>query len=215
MKSETETDTKCAGSITEKEMNADFYLSIVNKAGELKTTMRHCYTAENRQESVADHSWRIALMAMLLEGVDEFRGVDIGKVIRMCLIHDLGETFTGDIPTFRKNNSDEAKEEDLYRDWINQFPQPQKDQWNALLDEMNALETLEAKTYKAMDKIEALIAHNESDLSTWLPLEYDLQFTYGKENVKFSEFLTRVRNRIDDWTEKVINGDPSKIYPGK
>lgn len=69
-------------------------------------TERHCFTAPDRAESVADHSWRIALMAMLLTGEEEFKSMDMNKVIRMCLIHDLGETFTGDIPAFQKTAAD-------------------------------------------------------------------------------------------------------------
>ena len=69
-------------------------------------TGRHCFTAPGRAESVADHSWRIALMAMLLTGEEEFKSMDMNKVIRMCLIHDLGETFTGDIPAFQKTAAD-------------------------------------------------------------------------------------------------------------
>lgn len=64
-------------------------LSIMSRARILKTTYRHCFTEDDRRESVADHSWRIALMAMLLSGEEEFRSVDMNKVIRMCLIHDL------------------------------------------------------------------------------------------------------------------------------
>ena len=69
---------------------------------------------------------------------------------------------------------------------------------------MESLATLEAKTYKALDKLEAVISHNESDLSTWLPLEYDLQLTYGKENVEFSEYLKALSNCIDQWTKRKI-----------
>ena len=65
---------------------------------------------------------------------------------------------------------------------------------------MEKLQTKEARTYKALDKLEALISHNESDLSTWLPLEYDLQLTYGQENVKFSPYLAALRQCIDQWT---------------
>ena len=50
--------------------------------------------------------------------------------------------------------------------------------------------TTEARLYRAIDKLEAVIQHNESDLSTWLPLEYSLNQTYGQENVVFSPYLT-------------------------
>ena len=55
----------------------------------------------------------------------------------------------------------------------------------ALYDEMAALETQEAQIYKALDKLEAVISHNESDISTWENHEYDLQLTYGEQNVAF------------------------------
>ena len=159
---------------------------------------------------MADHSWRIALMAMLLTGVDEFRDLDMDKVIRMCLIHDLGESFTGDIPTFEKTDTDTVKEDDLFRSWVMSFPEPQRAEWRGLLEEMDALETKEAKLYKALDKLEALISHNESDLSTWLPLEYDLQLTYGQENIQFSEYLKAFRALIDAWTIDKIEKEPLK-----
>ena len=167
-------------------MTPQEFLTILSRAAILKTTTRHCYTQENRKESVADHSWRIALMAMLLSGEPEFQDTDMNKVVRMCLIHDLGETFTGDIPSFEKTDQN--------------VPTPQRQEWLSLLDEMEKLQTKEARTYKALDKLEALISHNESDLSTWLPLEYDLQLTYGQENVKFSPYLAALRQCIDQWT---------------
>lgn len=58
---------------------------------------------------------------------------------------------------------------------------------------MNALETDEAKVYKALDKLEAVIAHNESDISTWLPLEYELQQTYAAESVKGFPILEEIQ----------------------
>ena len=191
-------------------MRPEEFLKILSQAARLKTTMRHCYTEGDRKESVADHSWRIALMAMLLTGIDEYRDLDMDKVIRMCLIHDLGESFTGDIPTFEKTDTDTVKEDDLFRSWVMSFPEPQRAEWRGLLEEMDALETKEAKLYKALDKLEALISHNESDLSTWLPLEYDLQLTYGQENIQFSEYLKAFRALIDAWTIDKIEKESGK-----
>ena len=85
-------------------MNAREYLDILHVAERLKDTPRHCTTTKRRTESVAEHSWRISLMAFLLR--HEFPELDIDKVVDMCLIHDLGECFTGDIPTFIKTDDD-------------------------------------------------------------------------------------------------------------
>ena len=183
-------------------------LKILEVAGRLKRTTRHCWTESDRKESVADHSWRIALMAMLL--TPEFPDTDMDKVIRMCLIHDLGEAFTGDIPTFWKTEADEQKEERLFDSWVATLPEDTRAEWTALLAEMEALETKEAKLYKALDKMEAVICHNESDISTWLPLEYELQLTYGAENVKFSPYMTELKAQIDAWTREKIQKEASK-----
>lgn len=185
-------------------------LRIMSVAEKLKCNTRHCYTSSGRHESVAEHSWRLGLFAMLV--ANEFPEADMDKVIRMCLIHDLGEAFTGDIPSFEKTKNDEKKEENVLDEWIASFPEPERSQWQALYEEMNALETTEAKIYKALDKMEAIIQHDESDISTWIPLEYELQFEYGKENVQFSPYLRKLREEIDHITsEKIEKAKMSEV----
>lgn len=183
-------------------MKYEEFLSILSVAEKLKCNTRHSDTSSGRRESVAEHSWRLALMAMLLE--DEFPDTDINKVIKMCLIHDLGEAFTGDIATFNKTEEDSKAEDEIYRQWIADFPEPQKSEFQALLEEMLELQSGEAKLYKALDKMEAVIQHNEADIHSWIPLEYDLQLTYGAEEVEFSEYLSGLKKCIDAWTKKKI-----------
>ena len=178
-------------------------LQILSVAEKLKCNTRHCYTSTGRHESVAEHSWRLSLMAMLL--TDEFPQADMNKVIRMCLIHDLGEAFTGDIPTFDKTKEDEAREDAAFDSWVQTLPAFQRQEFTDLLREMAELETLEARIYKALDKMEAVIQHNESDISTWLPLEYDLQLRYGAENVAFSPWFRELKEEVDRWTRHKIS----------
>lgn len=185
-------------------MSPETFLAILTRAGRLKTATRHCWTAPGRQESVADHSWRMALMALLLSHEPEFRELDLDRVIRMCLIHDLGEAFTGDIPTFAKGDRDRAAEQDCWDRWLAAFPEGNRQEWQALLAEMEAQETREAKLYKALDKLEAVISHDESDRDTWLPLEYDLQFTYPEKAVQFSPWLKELKQAVDTWTREKI-----------
>ena len=78
-------------------------------AERLKNNTRHSYTTAGRKESVAEHSWRLILLAYFVS--DEFKDIDLEKLMKMCLIHDLGEAFTGDIPSFLKNNDDEEREQ--------------------------------------------------------------------------------------------------------
>ena len=173
-------------------MEAREFLEILHIAERLKDTPRHCTTTKGRIESVAEHSWRTALMAFLLK--DEFPELDMDKVVSMCLIHDLGECFTGDIPAFLKTDSE--MEGYLLEQWIKQLPHKVSTMLKKLFKEMDAQETQEAKLYKALDKLEAVIQHNESPICTWSENEYDLNKTYAFENVKFSDWLIALRKEI-------------------
>ena len=184
-------------------------LEILTVAEKLKCNTRHCYTSTGRHESVAEHCWRTALIAMLIS--DEIPEADMDKVIRMILIHDLGEAFTGDIPSFDKTKADEAKEEDVLNEWVRSFPEPARSQWIDLYEEMNALETVEARVYKALDKMEAIIQHDNGSLDTWIPEEYKYQFEYGWENVRFNEYLTALRSEIDKMTRDKITREGASI----
>ena len=118
-------------------------LDVLHIAERLKDELRHCETSRGRRESVAEHSWRLALMAFFMK--DEFPALDMDKVIKMCLIHDLGECFTGDIPTFLKSASDEKKEDTALFSWVASLPAPYNTELAALYTEMGALQTDEAK----------------------------------------------------------------------
>ena len=183
-------------------MNPRELLNILTVVEKLKDATRHCYTSGGRHESVAEHCWMMTLMAFLLK--DKFPEVDMDKVIRMCIIHDLGEAFTGDIPVFNKTAEDEAKEEAALYSWVCSLPKAQSQEMMALYQEMEARETLEAKLYKTIDGLEAVIQHNFSDISTWLPNEYTLNQTYARDRVGFSPYLTRLREEmLQDTLQKI------------
>ena len=118
------------------------------------------------------------------------------RVLKMCLIHDLGEAFTGDVPAFEKTASNEQEEKRLLYGWVASLPGDIAKEMLSLYDEMEKRETLEAKIYKAVDGLEAVIQHNISDISTWLPLEYELNMTYAEDKVAFSEYLRALREEI-------------------
>ena len=184
-------------------------LDALHVAEKLKDATRHCDTSGGKRESVADHSWRAALMAYFM--TDEFPGADMNRVIKMCLIHDLGEAFTGDIPVFMKSKEDEIKEESLLDAWVDSLPEPLSGEMRDLYREMDARETPEARIYKAIDSLEAVIQHNESDISSWTPQEYDLNRTYAYDRVAFSEYLKRLRAEIRrDTDEKIARAESEK-----
>lgn len=96
-----------------------------------------------------------------------------------------GEAFTGDIPAFEKTKQDSLTEEQALSSWIETLPSPYKEEFQDLYQEMNCLETLEARVCKALDKMEALIQHNEADLSTWLPWNMSSSFPTVKKKFSF------------------------------
>ena len=177
-------------------------LDILAVAERLKDTTRHCYTSKGRHESVAEHCWMMTMMAFLMK--EKFPEVDMDKVIRMCIIHDLGEAFTGDIPSFYKTEADEKREETMLYDWVRSLPKEKADEMMALYQEMEERQTLEAKIYKSIDGLEAVIQHNFSDISTWLPNEYTLNQTYARERVGFSPYMTALREEmLKDTLQKI------------
>lgn len=189
-------------------MEARELLEIMSVAEKLKDATRHCYTSGGRRESVAEHSWRTALMAYFVSS--EFPEANLEKLLKMCLIHDMGEAFTGDIPAFEKTEKDEKREEQLLSEWVKALPEPFTGEMSGLFREMKELKSLEAKIFKALDNLEALIQHNESDIRTWLPLEYSLQMTYGNDKAEFSDYLKKLRDEVrEDSKKKIAEKDTS------
>lgn len=186
-------------------MDVKKLLDTIHLVEKLKDVERHCYTSGGRRESVAEHCWRTAVMAFFIK--DEFPEADIDKVIRMCLVHDLGEIFTGDIPVFIKTEEDGKKEETLLYGWVDELPEPYRTELRELFEEMEERTTVESKIYKALDSLEAVIQHNESDISTWEENEYELNRTYAYDRTEFSAYLMELRKAIRDETEiKIENG---------
>ena len=153
------------------------FLAFLARLEKLKCNTRHSWTSSGRHESVAEHSWRLAMLALLLR--DALPEVDMDKVLRMCLIHDVGEAVTGDIPSFQKTDSNEETERQAIAELLSPLPDGLRGELTALFTEMDALATPEARVYKALDKLEVVVQHNEAPLDTWLPLEYELNQTYG------------------------------------
>ena len=172
-------------------------------AEKLKDTTRHCYTSKGRHESVAEHSWMMTVMAFFMK--NEFPNADMNKVIQMCIIHDLGECITGDIPAFTKTKEHECTEENLLIEWVESLPEATQVEMKTLYKEMEERQSIESKIYKAIDSLEALIQHNLSDISTWSENEFTLNLTYADDKVDFSKYLSDLRNAIRVDTINKIN----------
>ena len=185
------------------------FLGIIEK---LKCNTRHSWTSSGRQESVAEHSWRLAVMAMLC--ADEYPSLDTNKVIRMCLIHDFGEAITGDIPAFWKTEVDEKVEENAVEKLLSLLTADTKDELSALFCEMKELQSDEAKLYKALDNLEGVISHNEADISSWIEREYTENLTYGEKNSEWSEWTRNLRSVLkEDSIKKIENDSGTRVTP--
>lgn len=170
------------------------FLEFLHRIERMKSITRHSWTADGTHETVAAHSFRLTVMAFLL--ADVFPELNMEKVLHMCIIHDFGEAVTGDIPSFLKTEQHEEDESDAIRQLISVLPGITVDKLTTLYAEMDTLQTPEARLYKALDKMEAVLQHNEADLSTWLPIEYELNRTYGVEEANEFPFLKEVRNLL-------------------
>ncbi len=145
-------------------------------------------------------------MAMLCK--DEYPKINIDKVIKMCLLHDLGEAVTGDIPAFLKTSQDELDEDNAVRHLLQTLPLSYQTELNDLFSEMRELQSDESKLFKSLDNMEALISHNEAPLSTWLENEFSDNLTYGCHNVQWSEWTIRLKEEIKRQSIYKIQHEP-------
>jgi putative hydrolase of HD superfamily len=188
---------------------------VLHIAERLKHEMRHSWLANGRQESVAEHTWRVALMVIMMAPHLD-RDVDIEKCLKLALIHDLAEAETGDIPVFENQQQDRKlakyyNEQRAILHMKSMLDDEVGQQIYELWEEYERQECYEAKFVRALDKLEAQLQHNEADLSTWLHLEKLMVFQ-PKWMQRFCEFdsgLTLLGELIKgDAAEKLrANGD--------
>lgn len=185
---------------TELRKTKDF----IEEAEKLKSIVRTAWTGAGRRESTAEHSWRLALLAGVL--AEDFPGTDPAKVLMMCLIHDIGEIYDGDVSAALRPDK-EAKHETEYRAARSVFallPEPQAAYLLGLWEEYSRNSTPEARLVKALDKAETILQHNQGKN----PPDFDYAFNleYGKEYFEEDEILKRLRSMLDADTEKKAEG---------
>lgn len=184
-------------------MDNQTLIKFLSLAEKLKCNLRHSWTSTGRQESVAEHSWRLCLFSWLIH--NDFPDVDMNRVLLMCLFHDMGEAVTGDIPSFLKTTQHEANESKAIEKVVQMLEPSLVIELADLFDEMEKQQTKEARLYKALDKLEVVLQHNEAPLETWIPLEYELNLTYADENVREFPTLESFRRELKEMTIKLIS----------
>lgn len=172
-------------------------IAFIKEAEGLKSVVREAWTSSGRRESTAEHSWRLALLAGLLAPSFD---VDVGKTLMMCLIHDLGERYIGDISAASNPDCEEKHmlEERDARRVLSLLPKAQEESLLALWREYNASSSAEAKLVKALDKAETILQHNQGEN----PPDFDYEFNlrYGKEYFRGNPVLLRLREMLDTET---------------
>lgn len=156
-------------------------LQFLCEAERLKNVYRTSWTSGGQRESTAAHTWRLCLIALVLER--SFPNIDIGRLLKICIVHDLGEAIGGDIPAiYQQSSAPKAGQErkDLLV-LLEPLPDIIKHEIVALWDEYEAAVSAEARIAKALDKIETLLQHNQGanppDFDYAFNLEYGRKFT--------------------------------------
>jgi putative hydrolase of HD superfamily len=178
-------------------------IAFIKETERLKNNTRTAWTSGGRQESIADHSWRLALFCMVLE--EHFQDIDFNRVLRLALIHDLGEAYDGDTSATVEVNHDLKlkKEEAALHRLTTLLSKTTQEKLQGLWVEYNKGETKEAKLVKALDKIETIIQHNQGEN----PADFDYIFNleYGKKLSLFDPIVQSIREIVDQETRLHIN----------
>ena len=140
-------------------------------------------SGHGRRENDAEHAWHMAIMAYLLREYANEQ-VDIGKVMLMCLIHDIVEIEAGDTYAYDDDALKSQKErEDAAKEKIfGMLPEDQKLELIALFDEFEAYETPESQFAHAMDNMQPLLLNDSNDGGDWKEHGVSAEQVYGRQS---------------------------------
>jgi len=183
-------------------------LKVLALAERLKFELRHSYTSSGRQESVAEHTWRMSLMAVLIEPLLKQK-VDTARLLKMVILHDLVEAEASDISALDVLRNPEIKIDKIQREkraienLRNALQETNGQEIYDLFYEFENKETYEAQVANALDKLEVQLQHNHADFSTWEEIEYDMTYMMDK-HVLFDPALFELKTQIEnEATEKM------------
>jgi len=180
-------------------MKPEDFLQFIKKTQHLKSVLRHSWTDNiKRQESTAEHSWHMAMMAIVLEPYLKNR-INLSRVLKLISVHDIGEIIEGDIPAFRVSVGKHDRERKAVRKIINGLPSKTRKEIMGLWEEYNEKQTLESIFVKMLDVIDVIFQHLIADISTWSKIEFTFNLTRISEKYFQKEpFMMEIYNLILD-----------------
>ncbi|WP_445178100.1 HD domain-containing protein [Pseudomonas sp. McL0111] len=178
-------------------------LEFLREAEKLKDVLRSAHTSSGRTESTAEHSWRLCLMAIVF--ADEMATLDLLKVLKLCVIHDLGEAINGDIPAVNQADFPDKGEQER-NDLLlltRSLDDALRNEILALWDDYENAVSPEAKAVKALDKLETLLQHTQG--LNPANFDYGFNLTYGQKYTVTEPVFAALRSLIDQDTQERIN----------
>jgi putative hydrolases of HD superfamily len=189
----------------------DGVLAFLRAAERLKTVTRSGWTSTGEAESVAEHTWRLCLMAMVLYGRAE--DIDLARLLKMCLIHDLGEAIGGDVPAPAQvaDRPKAGQERADLLSLVEPLPAAVQREILELWDEYEAASSPEAKLAKGLDKLETILQHTQGRN----PDDFDYAFNldYGQRYTAADPMLAALRSRLDEVTAQRARDADAGIGP--
>lgn len=188
-------------------------MKFIEEIDKEKLIGRQTYLSDaSRKENDAEHAWHMAIMAYLLKEYSN-EPVDIGKVMLMCLIHDIVEIDAGDTYAYDAENlkTQKAREDAAKERIFSILPEEQKDELIKLFDEFEEFKTAESKFAHAMDNLQPLILNNSNGGGDWREHGVTAEQVYGRQSkTKLgSERLYDVIDRIIK--ENIVKGNIKPI----
>ena len=173
-------------------------LDFLGAAGALKDQYRSGFTQAGDPESVPAHTWRLALLAVVL--ADEFEGIDLARLLSLIVVHDLGETIHGDVPAIgRAPGFDKTAQERADMATLTEaLPDDMRARILDLWEEYEAAETPEAVIAKGLDKCETMLTHAEGKNPE--DFDYAWNLGYGNAATDAHPMVKAVRVLVDERT---------------
>ena len=175
-------------------------ITFIQEAERLKSVLRSGFSSTGRAESTAEHSWRLCLLAMTF--ADQLGPIDIARVLKLCVIHDLGEAIAGDVPAVAQH-LDPGKSERERRDLqtlTQSLPAALQEELLALWEEYEAAQSVEAQVVKGLDKLETIIQHNQG--ANPPDFDYAFNLAYGQKHTAAHPVLAQIRALVDQDTRR-------------